>query len=114
MPITKQVIKRMKQSRAKYARNKHYSSDMKSLIKLILEYIKKGEADKATKIQSKVVKAIDTAAKKNLIHKNNAAHKKSRIQKALNSMGESKPKTEKVEKKSAKKVTKKEEKAEKK
>ena len=69
---------------------------MKSMIKLILGYVQKKEADKATKILSKVVSAIDTCAKKNIIHKNNAAHKKARIQKAMNSL--KKGGAEKVEK----------------
>ncbi|MBU1683768.1 30S ribosomal protein S20, partial [Patescibacteria group bacterium] len=102
MPILKQAIKRMKQDRVRYARNRHYSSDMKSMIKLISGYIKKGETDKATKILPKVVKAIDTAAKKNLIHKNNAAHKKSHVQKALNDIGSAKPKAEPKAKEKAK------------
>lgn len=110
MPVIKQAIKRMKQNEVRRQRNKHYSSDMKSLIKLILDYAKKGESDKAVKMHAKVVKAIDTAAKKNILHKNNAARKKSSIQRALNSMGEAKPKVEKkVEKKAPKKVVKKEE-----
>ena len=97
MPIIKQAIKRMKQDKVRYERNRHYSSHMKSMIKLILGYIKKGEADKATKILPKVVKAIDTAAKKNIIHKRNAAHKKSSVQKALNNVGSTKSKAEKIE-----------------
>jgi len=40
MPVTKQVIKRVKQAEARYARNRHYSSRMKSMIKLIVGYIK--------------------------------------------------------------------------
>jgi small subunit ribosomal protein S20 len=83
MPITKQAIKRMKQDRTRRARNKHYSSRMKSMMKLILGYLQKNEVEKAQKIHADVVKSIDTAAKKNLIHKNNAARKKSRIQRAL-------------------------------
>lgn len=84
MPITKQAIKRMKQDNVRRARNKHYSSRMKSMMKLILTYLGKNEVDQAQKIHSEVVKSIDTAAKKNLIHKNNAARKKSRVQRALN------------------------------
>ena len=87
MPVTKQAIKRMKQDVKRTARNRHYSSHMKSMIKLILGYAKKKETEKAVKILPKVVKAIDTAAKKNIIHKNNAARKKSRVQKAVNDIG---------------------------
>ena len=84
MPIIKQAIKRMKQSNRKRIQNRHYSSRMKSMIKLILDYVKKNDMENATKMLPEVTKSIDMAAKKNLIHKNNAAHKKSRVQKALN------------------------------
>ena len=100
MPIIKQAIKRVKQTKVRTARNRHYNSHMKSMIKLILEYVQKKEFDKANKILSKVVGAIDTCAKKNIIHKNNAARKKSRIQRALSGIGE------KVEKKETKKTKK--------
>ena len=86
MPVTKQVIKRVKQANVRYARNRHYSSRMKSMIKLIVKYIKGGELKKANELHSDVVKSIDTAQKKKLIHKNNAAHKKSSVQKALNTL----------------------------
>lgn len=86
MPITKQVIKRVKQAKKRTERNRHYKSNMKSMTKLILEYIQKKESDKANKILTKVVSAIDTCAKRNIIHKNNAARKKARIQKALNNI----------------------------
>ena len=106
MPITKQAIKRVKQDKKRTARNKHYGNHMKSMVKLLLEYVKKGEVDKATKILPKVVSAIDVASKKKLIHKNNAAHKKSLVQRAL-----AKPPVEKKAK--AMKGKKKEEKVEK-
>ena len=104
MPITKQAIKRMKQDKVRTARNRHYSSNMKSMVKLILGYVQKKEDDKAKKILPKVVKSIDTAAKKNLIHKNNAARKKSRIQRALTAMesGKKVKTEEKAEKKEVK------------
>ena len=92
----------MKQNSVRYARNRHYSSHMKSMIKLILDYAKKGELDKANKILPKVVSAIDVAAKKNLIHKHNASRKKSLVQRALN-VKDIKPKAEKKEVKETKK-----------
>lgn len=84
MPITKQVIKRVKQAGVRRDRNKHYSSRMRSMMKLFLGYLTKNEVQKAEKIQADVMKSIDTAAKKNIIHSNNAARKKSRIQRAMN------------------------------
>ena len=110
MPIIKSAIKRVKQDKVKTARNRHYSSHMKSMIRLILEYVQKGEADKANKIFTKVISSIDTCSKKNIIHNNNASRKKSRIQKALNNIGapkaEKPAKAEKAEKKADKKVEK--------
>ncbi len=103
MPITKQVIKRVKQANAKAARNKHYNSHMKSMIKLFLDYVKKEDGGNAEKIMPKVISSIDTCTKKKIIHENNAAHKKSRLSRALNGV-KSAPKA---------KVEKKEEKAEK-
>lgn len=106
MPIIKQAIKRVKQAKVRTARNKHYTSRMKSMVKLILGYIQKGEAEQAKKIQPKVMSAIDTCTKKNLIHKNNAARKKSRIQKALGNIGNAPKVVEKTEKKKEEKAEK--------
>ena len=115
MPVIKSAIKRMKQNKVRYERNRHYSSHMKSMMKLILDYVKKGEAEKANKILPKVISAIDTAAKKNLIHKNNAAHKKSRIHRSLSNINSAKPKAEtKAEPKTKAKTKTNKEKAEKK
>ncbi len=119
MPIIKSAIKRMKQNSVRRSRNRHYSSHMKSMIKLLLTHVEKGEMDKAKKVLPDVISAIDTAAKKNLIHENNAARKKSIVQKAINAgppKKEEKPaktKTTKKEEKAAKKAEVKEEKAEK-
>lgn len=101
MPITKQAIKRMKQSNVSRDGNRHYRSHMKSMVKLILGYIEKNEMDKAKKILPDVIRAIDMASKKHIIHDNNAARKKSRVQRALNAGP--KPKAEKAPKKTAKK-----------
>jgi len=95
MPITKQAIKRMKQNEVTRVRKRHYGSRMKSFVKLILGYIQGGEMDKAKKIHPEVMKAIDTASKKNIIHSNNAARKKSRIQRALSNGKAAAPATEK-------------------
>ncbi len=102
MPITKQAIKRVKQDKVRTARNKHYNNNMKSMIKLLLGYVQKKDYDKASKLLPKVVKSIDTAAKKNLIHKHNAARKKSKVQRAVNK-GDGKVAAKKTEKKAEKK-----------
>lgn len=83
MPITKQVIKRVKQAKVRSERNRHYNSHMKSMIKLVLGLAQSNDADKATKMFPKAVSAIDTCAKKNIIHKNTAARKKARLARAI-------------------------------
>ncbi|MBN2306709.1 30S ribosomal protein S20 [Candidatus Peregrinibacteria bacterium] len=113
MPIIKSAIKRMKQNAASRDRNRHYRSHMKSVIKLLLTYVQQGEIEKAKKILPDVISAIDIAAKKRIIHENNAARKKSRIQRAINagpSKKEEKPVKEKAVKKAAKTKKAKEEK----
>lgn len=50
---------------------------MKSLIRSLRDSVKAGKTDEAKKLLSTVQKAIDTAAKKNLIHWRTAARKKS-------------------------------------
>jgi len=83
MPITKQAIKRMRQDKVRTLRNKHFDSLMKSMFKLCMGYIQNHEIDKAKKVLPQAVSAIDTAVKKGLLHKNNAARKKSQLEKAL-------------------------------
>lgn len=84
---------------------------MKSLVKLILSYLQKNEAEKAQKIHTEVVSSIDTAVKKNLIHKNNAARKKSRIQRALTAAKAADEKASTPAKKEVKKEEKREQKS---
>lgn len=106
MPIIKSAIKRVKQAKVRTARNRHYSNEMKSMIKLFLGYIQKKDAEKAAKVLPEVVSIIDTCAKKNLIHRNNAAHKKSRLQKALSNLQAGKEEVKPATKKGAKKAVK--------
>lgn len=86
MPIIRSAIKAMHQSRRRQARNQHFKSEMKSMMKLLVDYVKKGEKEKAQKVLPQVLSAIDKAYKKNLIHLNNARHKKSRVQTAVHKL----------------------------
>ncbi len=87
MPIIKSAIKRVRQQRKKAERNRAAANHMRSLVKNILLWTKSGEKQKAERTFPEAQKAIDMAAKKNLIHKNNAAHKKSQIAKAMEAAG---------------------------
>lgn len=76
MPVTKQAIKKVRQDRRKTTQNAVVKKNYK---KAVAEYRKKPEKAKL----SGVYKALDTAAKTNVIHKNKAARLKSRLNKML-------------------------------
>ena len=88
-PVIRKAEKQARQAKTRESRNRVFRSEMKSLIKLFKGYIQTKHADKAAKIFPKVVSSIDTAFKKNLIHRNNAANKKSGLQKALTKLQKS-------------------------
>lgn len=78
MPITSSAKKAMRQAKTRLENRKPYKSRLKSEVKKVLTFAKTDVA-KAQKQLSVAYKVIDTAAKKNIIHKNNAARKKSRL-----------------------------------
>ncbi len=84
MPITKSAQKALRQSKRRQARNlkrsRRLKDEIKSLKKLMAAKDKKG----ALKILPGVYKALDKAAKTNLIKKNTAARLKSRLAKTVN------------------------------
>ena len=113
MPIIKSAIKRVRQTATRTKRNNITKQKFRELTKKFLELIKDKKTAEATKLYPQVQKAIDMAAKKNLLHKNNAARKKSQLAKMLGQKAsKAAPKTAKKEeapKVEKKKVTKKEE-----
>lgn len=83
MPIIKSAKKRAKQNIVSRERNHAQLSRMRSFVKNIVKWTESGEIEKAKGIFDEAQKAIDTCSKKNLIHKNNAARKKSSLAKLL-------------------------------
>lgn len=69
----------MRQNDVHRVRNHANMSRMRTLYKNIGKWIESGDGEKAESFFKEAQKSIDTCAKKNLIHKNNAARKKSRI-----------------------------------
>lgn len=109
MPIIKSARKRVRQSEKSMIRNRHYKSRMLTLIKNVVRFAQKGESEGLTTKLSEACSSIDIAAKKRIIHKNNAARKKSRIARAVASMsvkseGSELPTKKTAEKKTAKKA----------
>ncbi len=105
MPIIKSAIKKMKQDKVRAERNKATKSRMKSYMKNVIETVKK-DTKAAETLLPKTYSAIDTALKKNIIKKNNAARKKSRLAKLID-IAKNKGKLEKEVPKKTEKETKK-------
>ena len=83
MPNIKSAKKRVLISEANYQRNKAARSALKTAIKKADAAIDAKSADAAETVKV-AVKTIDKAAVKGLIHKNNAARKKSALAARLN------------------------------
>lgn len=83
MPNIKSAKKRVLVNATKAANNKSANSALKTAIKKANAAIESGDANKAEAVKV-AVKKLDQAAAKGLLHKNNAAHKKSQLVNKLN------------------------------
>ena len=86
MPIKKAAKKYMRVTVRKTEKNRKIKGVFRSAIKKTEEAIAKGDAKTAQDNFNKVVKALDKASKKNVIHKNMAARKKSRLNKRIKAL----------------------------
>lgn len=86
MPITQSAKKAIRGSLRKKAFNDQRKKVMKEIIKKIERIAKaglKGSEEEAIKMLAEAFQAIDKAAQKGVIKKNNAANKKSRLAKLI-------------------------------
>ena len=79
MPNIKSAKKRVLVTEVKTLQNRMVKSSLKTAVKKADVAIDAGDKAKANAAVQAAVKVIDKAAAKGVIHKNNAAHKKSRI-----------------------------------
>ena len=77
MPNIKSAKKRVLVSQTKAMQNKAAKSAQKTEIKKFEAAVAEGNRSEADVAYKVAVKAVDKAAAKGLLHKNNAAHKKS-------------------------------------
>jgi small subunit ribosomal protein S20 len=77
----KSQIKRNRQNEAAHERNKAVKSAVKSAVRRFREAADAGDAERARELASLANKKLDKAASKGVIHKNQAANKKSAISK---------------------------------
>ena len=86
MANIKSQIKRNRQNEAAHERNKAVKSALKTAVRKFREAAATGKADDAKKLAADASKALDKAASKGVIHKNQAANRKSAIQKKAASL----------------------------
>jgi small subunit ribosomal protein S20 len=79
MPITSSAKKALKVSEKKRSRNRHFLALLKESTKAFVALLsaEKKDMNKINEALSLVYSRIDTLEKKNVLHKNNAARKKS-------------------------------------
>ncbi len=76
MPIIKSAIKAARQAEQRRLRRLPYKTSMRTFIRKVRDLAKAGQRSEAAKLLPQAFKAIDMAAKKNIIHWKNAARKK--------------------------------------
>ncbi len=86
MANIKSQIKRNRQNEAAHERNKSVKSALKSAIRKFRETADAGDTDEARKLAKAAARKLDKAASAGVIHKNQAANKKSAINKRAASL----------------------------
>ena len=79
----KSALKRIRQSEKRRVHNKYYAKTTRNAVKALRNTSDKEEAEK---MYPKVVSMIDKLAKRNIIHKNNAANLKSKLALKVNQL----------------------------
>jgi small subunit ribosomal protein S20 len=87
MPVTRSAIKAMRQARQRAMRRQPVKTTMKTMLRKIATAAQAGNVPEAAKLLPLTYKAIDTAAKKHIIHWKNAARKKALVAKMVARMG---------------------------
>ena len=86
MPNIKSAKKRVLVSKVNNERNKMAKSALKTTLKKFKAAVAEGNKEQADSAYTAAVKSIDQAVKKGIIHKNNAARKKSSIALKMNNL----------------------------
>ena len=83
MANTKSAIKRVRQNPKRRLRNRTFASRARTFVKGAREALETGDPTKAREATMTAVRALDKAAEKGILHKNNAARRKGRLMKRL-------------------------------
>ena len=86
MPNTKSAAKAMRKSARRRAYNQTTKTKFRAAIKDLKKAIESAEKAKSVEALQKAFATLDKAAKKGVIHKNQASRKKSRLARAVNKL----------------------------
>ena len=86
LPNIKSAKKRVIVTKTKTLQNKIFRTQLKTDIKKFEAAVAAGDKEAATAAYAVAVKKVDQAAARGILHKNAAAHRKSRFTKKLNAM----------------------------
>ena len=84
MANIRSALKRVRSSRRKAVRNQIVRSTARTYVKKARRLIAEGNLEEAQRVVRQALSALDKAAQKGVIHRNNAARRKSRLMKLLN------------------------------
>lgn len=83
MPIIQSAIKDARKNLVRRARRQPFKTQLKTQIRKYTDLVKEGKAAEAEKVLPQVFKAIDTATKKHILHRNTADRKKSSLSRMI-------------------------------
>lgn len=83
----KSALKRIKQNKKKYERNKHVRSTLRTYIKYVREAVEGKDPAAAQQALAAAIPVIDSAATKGVIHRSNASRNVSRLTRLVNTLG---------------------------
>ena len=86
MANIKSQIKRIGTNERRHERNKAVKSELKTAVRVAREAIASGDADTSAAALKAATRKLDKAVSKGVIHKNQAANRKSAINKRLGSL----------------------------
>jgi small subunit ribosomal protein S20 len=79
VPQTTSAKKALRQNKKRRARNKTYKNRIKKLSRQISDLVKENKQKEAVELLPGYYKAVDKATRRNILHKNTAARRKSVI-----------------------------------
>ncbi len=86
MANTRSAKKRIRQNVKRRMQNKYYRTRARSEVKSARQIMQDGERDSAVEVVHQAISSLDQAASKGVIHRKNAARRKSRLMKRLAKM----------------------------